>query len=137
MTNFVAALAFISTGWTSKSLYMWAITTLAASVFPCVIRIKSSLFLWFSWFLIIKRVGFLPKLEGFIFLLGLTGWYLCALMSQEINLYCLWVSCNLFDMLCCSLGTFHFLQAGALYLQKTCLIQHALHSRSWKQVIHF
>ena len=94
MTNFVAVLVFISTGWTSKFLYMWGITTLAASVLPCVLRNKSSLFLWFSWFLIIKIVGFLPKLEDFIFLLGLTGWYLCAVMWQEINLYHLWVPCN-------------------------------------------
>ena len=107
MTDFVAVLAFISTAWTSKSLYMWGMTTLAASVLPCMLRIKSSIFLWFSWFLIIKHFGFLPKLEALIFLLGLTGWYLCALMLQEINLYHLWVSCNLFHMLCCSLGTFH------------------------------
>ena len=104
MTYHLTNTTLVLTCWTSQPFSMLGVTTFITSVMLCVLWIKSSLFLWLSC-IFIMLVGSLPKLEGFIFLLA--GWYPCALILQEINLYHLWVSGNLFDIFCCSLGTFH------------------------------
>ena len=110
VAKFMTNLTLVLACWTPKPFSVEGVTTFWISVWHCVLRIKSSfIFLWPSWFFIIKHVGFFPKLEGFIFPLGLAGWYLCALMSQEINLYCLWVSCDLFNMFYSGMGTFQLL----------------------------
>ena len=44
---------------------------------------------------------------SFSFLVRLTGWYLCVLMSQEINMKHLWVSGNLLHVFCSCLWTLH------------------------------
>ena len=104
MTSLLTNTTLVLTCWSSEPYSMLGVTTFITHVRLCVLWIKSSLFLWLSC-IFIMLVGFLPKLDGFS--LFLAGWYLFMLMSQEINLHHLWVSCKLFNMLCCSLGTFY------------------------------
>ena len=108
VAKFMTTLTLVIACWTPKPFSVLGVTTFWTSVWSCVLRIKSSfIFLWHSWFVFIKLVGFMPKHEGSVFLVRLTGWYLCTQMSQEINLYHLWVTCNLLYMFCCCLGTLH------------------------------
>ena len=119
MTKPGAILALVSTGWTSKSLHMWAVTTFVVSVFTgiffltcgsLVIIIFSSMHLWHSFslsvFLVMLVCG-LPQLK--VFLLKLVGWKFCVLVPHQMNLGGLWFTCHLLGVFCCSLWTFHFL----------------------------
>ena len=106
MTNLFANTALVLTCWASEPFSVSGVTTFTACVLSCVLRIKSSIFLWLSCVTIL--FGFLPQLEGFSFLVRLTGWYLCALMLQEINLNHLWslVTCFICLAVTCKLSIF-------------------------------
>ena len=105
MTNLFANTTLVLTCWTPEPFSVSGVTTFTACVLPCVLRIMSSMFLWLSCITVL--VGFLPLFEGFSFLVRLTGWYPCVLMSQKINLNHLWVSGNLLHVLCSCLWTVH------------------------------
>ena len=93
LTNHFANITLVLTCCTPEPFSMSGVTTFTAYVLSCALSILSSIFLWLSCTTVL--VGFLPQLDGFSFLVRLTGWYLSVLMSQEINLNCLWVSDNL------------------------------------------
>ena len=58
-------------------------------------------------------------------------------MPDKINLYCVWITCNLLDMACSSFGTFYlFLQAVTPCLLGTCLNQHSHHWLFWIHILH-
>ena len=109
MTNLFTNTTLVLTCQTSEPISVLVVTAFITSVLSCALRIISSMFLWLSCIFILILVGFLPQLEGFAFILRLTGWYLCVLMSQEITSDCLWVTCNLLHMFCSCLSTFHLL----------------------------
>ena len=98
MTNCFANTTLVLTCWAPEPFSVSGVTTFTACVLSCVLRINSSTFLWLSCITVL--VDFLSQLEGFSFLVRLTGQYVCALMSQEINLNLLWVSDNLLHVFC-------------------------------------
>ena len=105
MTNHFANTTLVLTCWVPEPFSVSGITAFTACVLTCVLRIISPIFLWLSCINVL--VDFLSQLEGFSFLVRLNGCYLCVLMSQEINLNCLWVSGNLLHVFCSCLQTLH------------------------------
>ena len=77
VAKFMTNLTLVIACWTPKPFSMLKVTTFWISFWSCVLRVKFPLiFLWHSWFLFIKLVGFLPRLEGSVFFCW-TYWVVC------------------------------------------------------------
>ena len=103
MSILLASLAKVFLCWTGKALCMPGVTT-----FGTVIGIAMSL-RWIEEFLL----WWFPIL-GFEVLLAFVSFPLLMcqfslLMSEKVDLGCLWVSCSLFDVSSCSLAGFQLL----------------------------
>ena len=84
MTNLFTNTTLVLTCQISEPISVFGVTTFISFVLSCALRIISYMFLWLSFILIMILVGFLPQLEGFCFLLRLTGWVsLCADVTED------------------------------------------------------
>ena len=112
MTIFVTGLALTLPGRTLETFYIHGITTFWTSISSFVylawIRFLK------GWSLILLFIGvpllmLLSLLVGMLFQFGLAQWEVRFLMPHEINLSCLGVTCNYFDMSSSWLWRLHFL----------------------------
>ena len=114
MSILVTSFALELLSQTIETFYMLWISTLGTSIFSFVslLRIK---FLFEGWHLMLIVITWIPLvtlwsgLERFTFLLVLAWWEVCSLMSHQIDMAFLGVTCNLLFMMCSSLWCLHFL----------------------------
>ena len=110
MTKLVASFTLVFLCWTLEPLLcVLSHCTWNILIYHCVPP-------WYqtsSWVVLVSGIPLGPDfvvwlfgLHGCSFLLVLPSWHLCVLVSQEIDLGSLWVTCYLFDMVCCSLRAF-------------------------------
>ena len=96
--------------WTLETFNVIWISTLLATLLVLVniLGIKAILVIVLPVTCIILVTGW-SKLHKGLHLLVLACWEVCALMSQQIDLSCLGVTCHLLDVPVGCLGTFHLL----------------------------
>ena len=110
MSIFVTRFTLILLGRTLKTFHMSGIPTLGTFSCTCMglVRIKHLLVWWHLLLTCILFVTGWPWLER-LFLLLLAWWEVCMLVSHQIDLAQLGVTCNLFDVICCCLWSLYFL----------------------------
>ena len=96
---------------TLETFYVLWITTLWTSILPLMnmVRTKSLLVGW-SWMVVLTWVPLLTLWSGLVrmlSLLALAWWEVCSLMSYQVHLNHLAVTCNLFYVMCSILWWFH------------------------------
>ena len=105
----VTGLTLIFLSWAFESFNMPGIPTFRTPIFACMslLGIKLSSVFWNLLFTYLSLDTLWSLLEGFP--LAYAWWKICSLVSHQIDLGYLLVSCLLLDVSCSCLGCFHLL----------------------------
>ena len=113
ITTFTASLALELPSRTLETFYVLWITTLWTSI-SSLISLTRTKFYLVGWHLMIvftyvPHVSLWSRLVRMLFLLALVWWEVCSLMSHQVHLSHLGVTCNLYYVICVRLWWLHLL----------------------------